>query len=316
MAKINYGVAGIRQRDYRVWIAFEDAGSGELDFVNAIDKLDDMFYLLYHPPVDYEAAKVGLDRVKENMYHVGEMRADSIDVSVQDGDSIDGNEKGKIVLSKSGTFTAELINSTPEIIEFLTGLDGHECVIMLEEINDARLKSYDGAMLETHEIIVIGNVPAMLAGLTDNVGCSFSFSEKAAGKNIVISTLNVEKSISTVKEFRSIEDVRYEEPTDAPVLDNFRLDSGNSFNVDFTFSAQVANQHITNIKVEVSDDVKFANIVATVYVEPSIGTISGHIKYESGRTYYCRISGLNSNNVQKTPYSNAMSDTAYPEIES
>ena len=31
MAKINYGVAGIRQRDYRVWIAFENAGSGELD---------------------------------------------------------------------------------------------------------------------------------------------------------------------------------------------------------------------------------------------------------------------------------------------
>lgn len=306
MAKINYGVAGIRQRDYRVYIAFENAGSDELDFVSAIDKLDDMFYLLYHPPVDYEAAKVGLDRVKENMYHVGEMRADSIDVSVQDGDSIDGNEKGKIVLGKSGTFTAELINSTPEIIEFLTGLDSHECVIMLEEIDDTRLKSYDGAMLETHEIIVIGNIPAMLAGLTDNVGCSFSFSEKAAGKNIVISTINVEKSISTVKEFRSIEDLRYEEPADAPVLDSFIFDTEDSFKGDFTFSVQVANQHITNIKVEVSDDVKFANIVAIAYVEPHVGTISGHIDQESGTTYHCRISGLNSSNIQKTPYSDVL----------
>jgi hypothetical protein len=244
------------------------------------------------------------------MYHVGEMRADSIDVSVQDGDSIDGNEKGKIVLGKSGTFTAELINSTPEIIEFLTGLDGHECVIMLEEIDDTRLKSYYGAMLETHEIIVIGNVPAMLAGLTDNVGCSFSFSEKAAGKNIVISTINVEKSISTVKEFRSIEDLRYEEPTDAPVLDSFIFESEDSFDVRFTFSAQVANQHIKNIKVEVSDDVKFANIVSIVYVEPSAGTISERIKYELGTTYYCRLSGLDGNNIQKTLYSNVMSATA------
>jgi hypothetical protein len=145
----------------------------------------------------------------------------------------------------------------------------------------------------------------MLAGLTDNVGCSFSFSEKAAGKNIVISTLNVEKSISTVKEFRSIEDVRYEEPIDAPVLDSFIFDSGNSFDIDFTFSAQ-ANQHITNMKAEVSDDVKFANIVAIAYGKPSTGHISGDIDHESGTTYYCRISGLNRKNVQKTPYSNVV----------
>ena len=310
MAKINYGVAGIRQRDYRVWIAFENAGSGELDFVDAIDRLDYMFNCIYSDPVKYEDAKTHLDAIKKAMYHVGEMRADSIDVSVQDGDSIDGNEKGKIVLGKSGTFTAELINSTPEIIEFLTGLDGHECVIMLEEIDDTRLKSYDSAMLETHEIIVIGNVPAMLAGLTDNVGCSFSFSEKAAGKNIAISTLNVEKSISTVKEFRSIEDVRYEEPIDAPVLNSFIFESEDSFDVRFTFSLQVANQHIKNIKVEVSDDVKFANIVAIAYGEPSAGTISERIKYELGTTYYCRLSGLDGNNIQKTPYSNVVSATA------
>lgn len=306
MAKVNYGVAGIRQRHYRVWMAFENAGPGELSFVDAIDRLDGMFGSLYDTPVDYETAKSLLDLVKENMYHVGEMRADSIDVSVQDGDSIDGNEKGKIVLGKSGTFTAELINSTPEIIEFLTGLDGHECVIMLEEIDDARLESYDGAMLETHEIIVIGNVPAMLAGLTDNVGCSFSFSEKAAGKNIVISTINVEKSISTVKEFRSIEDLRYEEPTDAPVLDSFIFDSIDSFEGYFTFDAQ-ANQNITNIKVEIfAEDLSFGNIVKTVYVDPSDGAFDGRIVQEPGTVYFCRISGLNSSNVQKTPYSNIL----------
>jgi len=303
MAKINYGVAGIRQRDYRVWIAFENPGSGELDFVNAIDMIHEIYGYIENG--EYSSAYNLFNELKNEMYHIGEMRADSIDVSVQDGDSIDGNEKGKIVLGKSGTFTAELINSTPEIIEFLTGLNGHECVIMLEETDDARLKSYDGAMLETHEIIVIGNVPAMLAGLTDNVGCSFSFSEKAAGKNIVISTLNVEKSISTVKEFRSIEDLRYEEPTDAPVLDSFMFDSGNTFEVGFIFSAQ-ANQHITNMKVEVSDDLTFANIVAIAYAEPSTGSISGDIDLELGTVYYCRISGLNSNNVQKTPYSNVV----------
>ena len=127
-------------------------------------------------------------------------------------------------------------------------------------------------MLETHEIIVIGNVPAMLAGLTDNVGCSFSFSEKAAGKNIVISTLNVEKSISTVKEFRSIEDLRYEEP-DAPVLDSFIFDCTDSFEGWILLLVPNASNH-KNIKVEVSDDLTFANIVAIVYVEPSTGLLA------------------------------------------
>ena len=57
MAKVNYGVAGIRQRHYRVWIAFENARSDELDFVNAVDILDDMFTHIYASPVDYESAK-------------------------------------------------------------------------------------------------------------------------------------------------------------------------------------------------------------------------------------------------------------------
>lgn len=311
MAKVNYGVAGIRQRHYRVWMAFENAGSGEFDFVNAVDALDDMFASIYSDPAKYEDAKTKLDTAKENMYHVGEMRADSIDVSVQDGDSIEGNEIGKTVLGKSGTFSAELINSTPDIINFLTGLNGHECVVMLEEVDNARLESYDGAMLETHEIIVIGNVPAILAGLTDNVGGSFSFSEKAAGKNIAISMLNVEKSVSTVKGFRSIEDFRYEEPTDAPVLNDFRFDSIDAFEATFTFDGQ-ANPKIRTIKVEISaDDSTFVNIVSTIYVDPSDG-IAYFLPVDpnSEVIYYCRVSGLDHNNVQKTPYSNVVSDTA------
>lgn len=311
MAKVNYGVAGIRQRHYRVWIAFENAGSGEFDFVYAVDALDDMFTHIYASPAQYEDAKTKLDAAKEYMYHVGEMRADSIDVSVQDGDSIEGNEIGKTVLGKSGTFSAELINSTTEIVEFLASLDGHECVIMLEEIDDTRLKSYDGAMLETHEIIVIGNIPAILTGLTDNVGCIFSFSEKAAGKNIAISMLNVEKSVSTVREFRSIEDFRYEKPIDAPVLNGFAFDSKDTFEATFTFDGQ-ANPEIRTIKVEISaDDSTFVNIVSTIYVDPSDGIAYFlPVDPDSGVIYYCRVSGLDHNNVQKTPYSNVVSDTA------
>lgn len=306
MAKVNYGVAGIRQRHYRVWMAFENAGTGEHDFVAAVDFLDDMFTCIYQASPDYENAKAKFDAFKTNVYHVGEMRADSIDVSVQDGDSIEGNEIGKTVLGKSGTFAAELINSTPEIVDFLTGLDGHECVVLLEEVNDVRLKSYNGAMLETHEIIVIGNIPAILAGLTDNVGGSFHFSEKVTGKNIAISMLNVERSVSTVREFRSIEDFRYEEPSDAVTLESVIFD-GSYFNGEFSF-AHTDNTEITNLKIEVSaDDADFNNIVSTSYIEPDKRAFTLQTDKLLGDKFYFRMSGLNGNGVQKTPHSNVVS---------
>lgn len=305
MAKVNYGIAGIRQRHYRVWMAFENAGTGEYDFVGAVDALDDMFTHIYDENPNYEDAKAKLDTFKEFAYHVGEMRADSIDVSVQDGESIDGNEKGKIVLGKLGTFTAELINSTPEIVDFLTGLDGHECVVLLEEVSDVRLKSYNGAMLETHEIIVIGNMPAILAGLTDNVGGSFHFSEKVTGKNIAISMLNVERSVSTVREFRSIEDFKYEEHNDAVELISVFLNG--SFDGAFSF-AHETNTEITNLKIEVSvDDADFNNIISTSYAAPDEIAFILDIDKSLGKDFFFRMSGLNSNGVQKTPYSNVVS---------
>lgn len=305
MAKVNYGVAGIRQRHYRVWMAFENAGTGEHDFVAAVNALDDMFTAIYGENPDYENAKMKFDTFKMNAYHVGEMRADSIDVSVQDGDSIEGNEIGKTVLGKSGTFAAELINSTPEIVDFLTGLDGHECVVLLEEVNDVRLKSYNGAMLETHEIIVIGNMPAILAGLTDNVGGSFHFSEKVTGKNIAISMLNVERSVSTVREFRSIEDFRYEEPNDAVELISVTL-GDSRFDGEFSF-AHAANAEITNLKIEVSaDDEDFNNIVSTSYIEPDKTDFALRIDESLGENFFFRMSGLNGNGVQKTPYSSVI----------
>lgn len=304
MAKVNYGIAGIRQRHYRVWIAFENAGTGEYDFVNAVDALDDMFTAIYEENPDYISAKDKFDTFKENAYHVGEMRADSIDVSVQDGDSIEGNEIGKTVLGKSGTFSAELINSTPEIVDFLTGLDGHECVVLLEEVSDVRLKSYNGAMLETHEIIVIGNMPAILAGLTDNVGGIFHFSEKVTGKNIAISMLNVERSVSTVREFRSIEDFRYEEPSDPVNLISVNL-GFSGFEGAFSYEANI---QITNLKIEVSvDDADFNNIVSTSYAAPDEIAFTLDIDESLGECFFFRMSGLNSNGVQKTPYSNVIS---------
>jgi len=228
------------------------------------------------------------------------MRADSVELSVEDGDSVEGNEVGKIVLGKTGKFTTELINSTPDIISWLALRDTKECIIMLEELNSTRFESYDGAILETHEIILIGNVPAMAEGLTDNVGVAFNYADKVVGKDIVISTLSVEKTVPTASAFRQIMDVNYEEPAVAPsittleiVIDNIHIEwywngeegTADGYRLEFSFNESFEDLHH-------SHDIGKINEFDYSFPVPS-----------QKRTLYARMSAI-KNGVQKSVYSN------------
>ena len=301
MSKVNYGLDGIRQRDYRVWINFEDMkeADGELDFILAVDRMGDLYEYMHTDPIEYENVFNALNALKGCMYHVGEMRADSVELSVEDGDSVEGNEVGKIVLGKTGKFTTELINSTPDIISWLALRDTKECIIMLEELNSTRFESYDGAILETHEIILIGNVPAMAEGLTDNVGVAFNYADKVVGKDIVISTLSVEKTVPTASAFRQIMDVNYEEPAVAPsiitleiVSDNINIEwhwigvegTADGYRLEFSFNESFEDLHH-------SHDIDNINKFNYSFPVPS----------QTG-TLYARMSAI-KNGVQKSVYS-------------
>jgi len=300
MSKVNYGLDGIRQRDYRVWINFEDKVHGELDFITAVDAMGNLYEFIHKNPIDYRGIFVALNALKNYMYHVGEMRADSVELSVEDGDSVEGNEVGKIVLGKTGKFATELINSTPDIISWLALRDTKECIIMLEELNSTRFESYDGAILETHEIILIGNVPAMAEGLTDNVGVAFNYADKVVGKDIVISTLSVEKTVPTASAFRQIMDVNYEEPAVAPsittleiVIDNIHIEwywngeegTADGYRLEFSFNESFEDLHH-------SHDIGKINEFDYSFPVPS-----------QKRTLYARMSAI-KNGVQKSVYSN------------
>ena len=302
MSKVNYGLDGIRQRDYRVWINFDDMkeADGELDFITAVDAMGNLYEFIHKNPIEYEKVFNALNALKGCMYHVGEMRADSVELSVEDGDSVEGNEVGKIVLGKTGKFTTELINSTPDIISWLALRDTKECIIMLEELNSTRFESYDGAILETHEIILIGNVPAMAEGLTDNVGVAFNYADKVVGKDIVISTLSVEKTVPTASAFRQIMDVNYEEPAVAPsittleiVIDNINIrwhwngeeGTADGYRLEFSFNESFEDLHH-------SHDIDNINELNYSFPVPS----------QTG-TLYARMSAI-KNGVQKSVYSN------------
>ena len=299
MSKVIYGVEGIRQRNYRVWINFEDmtTAAGELGFIEAVDLMGDIPPLISASPPDYSNAKEKLDALKQVMYRVGEMRADSIEVSVEDGDSVEGNEVGKIVMGKTGKFSAELINSTPDILTWLGQRDTKECIIMLEEMDSSRLKNYDDAMLETHEIIFIGNLPAMAAGHTDNVGGAFNYVEKVVGKNIATSILNVEKTVSSAGAFRKIYDFQYEELCAPPEILSEVLDK-DKFVLTVGVDVSIPSEYY--VIIEIASDANFSNIIHRAQ-DISSGTIerSFDMDGQSLGTYHFKVY-IENNGVQKS----------------
>ena len=299
MSKVIYGVDGIRQRNYRVWINFEDMRlmEGEHSFISAVAYIDEAYSRIMDSPPSYVEAMENLGYLKTFMYHIGEMRADSIDLTVEDGDSIDGNEVGKIVMGKNGKFSAELINSTPDILTWLSQRDTKECIVMLEEIGSTRLKSYDGAMLETHEIIFIGNVPAMLAGITDNVGGAFNYVEKITGKNIAISTINVEKTVPTAGAFRKIVDFRYEEPLNEPQI--AALEDVGDRNIHITMNPYYDDGDC--FLMEFSVDPEFQNIYHRRQSDGIEDVQYGFDSSEETGKIWVRVSVL-KNGIQKTAY--------------
>lgn len=185
MAKVIYGTEGIKQKDYRVYIGL----SNNPTLQSAIDTyLGTPTQANLNTFLDEQGGQA-----ENKLQELGECRADSIDMGVDEGDSIDGNVLGKIVLNKTGTFTAELLNATPANIAALELLDGQICtVLMLER--------------DTHQVDVSGTMkPHKTAILMNKI--NLSYTEKVTGSDSVRSTVTFEKSVPSAGSFRAIADL-------------------------------------------------------------------------------------------------------------
>lgn len=185
MAKVIYGTEGIKQKDYRVYVGL----SNNTTLQSTIDT-----YLASPTQANLNTLLDEQGGQSDNkLQELGECRADSIDMGVAEGDSIDGNILGKIVLNKTGTFTAELLNATPANIAALELLDGQICtVLMLER--------------DTHQVDVSGTMkPHKTAILMNKI--NLSYTEKITGSDSVRSTVTFEKSVPSAGSFRAIADL-------------------------------------------------------------------------------------------------------------
>lgn len=183
MAKVIYGVSGIKQKDYHVYVGL----SGNSTLQAAIDT-----YNTTPTQANLEAlldAQGG--QLATKLQQLGECRSDSIDLGIEDGDSIDGNVLGKVVLNKTGKFTAELINATPENIAALELLDGQPCTILLLE-------------RDTHLVSTTNYKTAIIMN-----EFNLSYSEKITGSDSIRSTITIEKNVPSPSAFRTIHDLAW-----------------------------------------------------------------------------------------------------------
>lgn len=172
---LSYGTEGIRQKDYHVYIGLASTSGLAAAITTYVST----------------PTQAHLNTITGLIDELGECRADSIDLGIADGDSIEGNVLGKIVMNKVGTFTAELINATPANIGELETLDGQSCTIVLLE-------------RDTHNV---GTPPVAYKTAILMDGFNLSYSEKITGSDSIRSTINIEKSVPSASAFRHIADL-------------------------------------------------------------------------------------------------------------
>lgn len=167
---LTYGSEGIKQKDYQVYIG---------EYTGDAKTTADAYIAAQN--------KTTANALQAKLTELGELRADSISVTAENGDTVEGNNIGEIVLNKACAMVAELINATPDNINALAGLDGKAVVIMIKE-KDAR------GQIQT--VIVINNVV-------------MSYSENITGGDIPRASISLSRSVANVGNFRIINDIDY-----------------------------------------------------------------------------------------------------------
>ena len=173
---LTYGTDGVKQKDYDVYIGLSNLTGLQAAITS---------YLSTPTKALFDAINA-----ISGMARLGECRADSIDLGIDKGDTVDGNNLGEIVLNKACAFAAELMNATPTNIAALELLDGNACTITLQEV-------------DTHTVGGTGSHKTCVL-LNDLI---VSYTEKITGGDSIRSTINIARNVPSAGSFRHIADL-------------------------------------------------------------------------------------------------------------
>lgn len=169
---LTYGTSGIKNKSYRVYLAEADTYGLDAELDAIIGAPD----------------TGSLDAAITLMSEFGECRDDSITVVGEDGETIQGNVVGNIVINKACSFSAELINSTPDNIDAIEALDGIAVSVLLVEKD-----SHMDGVTEKKLAIIIKNK-------------NLSYTENITGGDTGRGTISLSSSPRKIDDFRTIVD--------------------------------------------------------------------------------------------------------------
>ena len=173
---LSYGTEGIRQKNWVLWLFKSSAAANQTyrDFVDThlLEHLTDFFS-------DYPAEVIG---------HIGELRSDSVSLTAENGDTVEGNIVGEITINKVCALNAELINATIENCNELAQYDGLPVIAMMfdqENVNNKFLPDAGATCIVVEDV-------------------TLNYNEMVTGGDIVRATISLSKNPSRVDDFRRI----------------------------------------------------------------------------------------------------------------
>jgi len=207
MVSLQFGLEHAHKKDYRVWIhewmdTGIDPGDGD-DNYGTEDVINNL-----RPEIHSHIFRFNnLSAMLAHSTKLGECSRDSISVISDDGDDIEGNEVGNIILAKDCSFSAELINATPDNVNALMSkYDGNAFYIILEEVNGRSKKLYDQneesdvLFNDVHDIIIIGS----------GKGFNISVSEAFTGSDVPRAVVSMKAKVQSISDFRRRVEIPYD----------------------------------------------------------------------------------------------------------
>jgi len=177
---LSYGTEGIKQKNWVLWLLKPSmaAVNAYSVFLNSYGA--GSFATMLSP--------VNLDKV---IGHLGELRNDSVSLTAENGDTVEGNIVGEITINKVCALNAELINATIENCNELAAYDGLPVIAMM----------FDSENVDGDFFPIAGATCIVVQGATLN------YNETVTGGDIVRATISLSKNPSRVDDFRKIFEV-------------------------------------------------------------------------------------------------------------
>lgn len=118
-------------------------------------------------------------------YEIGELRRDSITQSLSQGNTVEGNNVGTVVIDKSGELNFEVINLSEDVMAQFDELD--RTTICVLKVYEGRLNSAGDAWVEGYE-----------AEAEFYPDYKFNYNESLTGGEVGMLPINIKKEVESI----------------------------------------------------------------------------------------------------------------------